>query len=164
MTTRKAPAQGPGKQHEQLSTPTLEAVAEMAKVDSLAADSEQQGAGILVPGAPFPDGGLRAWAAIAGAFLVCTSPTICSILMCVHKLTLLVFATFGYANTFGVYQDYYQFTGYPEETASAFSWIGSVQLFLQFSLGAISGPLYDRGYFYHLIISGSIIYIVWYVA
>lgn len=41
MTTRKAPTQGPGKQHEQLSTPTLEPVLEKAKVDSLAADSEQ---------------------------------------------------------------------------------------------------------------------------
>lgn len=163
MTTRTAPAHGPGKQHEQLSTPTLEPVAEKAKVDSLAADSEQQGREVLVPGAPFPDGGLRAWAAVAGAFLVCTSSTIYPFHIYVNTLISPVFATFGYANTFGVYQDYYQFTGYPEQTASAISWIGPVQLFLQFSLGAISGPLYDRGYFYHLIVSGSIIYIVWYV-
>jgi hypothetical protein len=76
-------------------------------------------------------------------------------------LTLLAFATLGYANAFGVYQDYYQFTGFPERSAADISWIGSVQLFLQFSLGAGSGPLYDRGYFHYLIVSGSVIYIVW---
>lgn len=75
-------------------------------------------------------------------------------------LTIQVFATFGYANTFGVFQAYYA-TGYPNETASNISWVGSVQLFLQFSLGAVVGPLYDRGYFYSLTISGSVVYIVW---
>lgn len=64
------------------------------------------------------------------------------------------------ANTFGVFQSYYQFEGYPNESASNISWIGSVQLFFQFSLGAVSGPLYDKGYFRHLIIVGSIIYVV----
>lgn len=75
--------------------------------------------------------------------------------------TCIVFATFGYANTFGAYQGYYQFQGYPDETASNISWIGSVQLFFQFSLGAVSGMLYDKGYFRHLVIAGSIVYIVW---
>jgi len=55
-------------------------------------------------------------------------------------------------------------------------WIGGVQLFLTFSLGAITGRLFDRGYLYvsfgssslgddlthslsyHLMISGIIIY------
>lgn len=74
-----------------------------------------------------------------------------------------MFATFGYANTFGAYQGYYQFTGYPDQPASNISWVGSVQLFFQFSLGAVSGALYDKGYFHHLVISGSVIYIVWYI-
>lgn len=67
------------------------------------------------------------------------------------------------ANTFGVFQSYYQFQGYPNETASTISWVGSVQLFFQFALGAVSGPLYDRGYFYYLFAAGSVIYIISYV-
>lgn len=74
-----------------------------------------------------------------------------------------VFATFGYANTFGAYQAYYQFQGYPNESASNISWVGSVQLFFQFSLGAVSGVLYDKGYFYHLMTAGGVIYMVRYV-
>lgn len=31
-------------------------------------------------------------------------------------------------------------------------------------MGAVAGPLYDKGYFRHLLTSGSVIYIVWYVA
>ncbi|EIW68513.1 hypothetical protein TREMEDRAFT_32024 [Tremella mesenterica DSM 1558] len=89
----------------------------------------------------FPEGGLRAWLCIAGSWLA-------------------IFVTFGYSNTFGVFQDYYQFIGYPDQSASNISWVGSVQLFLQFSMGAIAGPLYDKGYFYHLVITGSVIYIV----
>lgn len=60
-----------------------------------------------------------------------------------------------------ILQSYYQFEGYPNESASAISWVGSIQLFLQFSMGAIAGPLYDKGYFRHLLSAGSVIYIVW---
>lgn len=71
-----------------------------------------------------------------------------------------VFCTFGYANTFGVFQSYYQLTAFPDHPPSDISWIGSVQLFLQFSMGAIAAPLYDKGYFRHLIAVGSVLYIV----
>jgi hypothetical protein len=60
-------------------------------------------------------------------------------------------------------QAYYQSDGYPQQGASAISWIGSLQLFLQFSVGAFAGPLYDRGYFRWLILAGSILLIVWQV-
>lgn len=60
-------------------------------------------------------------------------------------------------------QAYYQSDGYPQQGASAISWIGSLQLFLQFSVGAFAGPLYDRGYFRWLILAGSVLLIVWYV-
>lgn len=76
---------------------------------------------------------------------------------------MVVFCTFGYANTFGVFQAYYQFHGYPSESSSTIAWIGSIQLFLQFSMGAVAGPMYDKGHFRLLVTVGSIIYIVWYV-
>ncbi|ORX40509.1 major facilitator superfamily domain-containing protein [Kockovaella imperatae] len=89
----------------------------------------------------FPEGGLFAWMAVAGAWLA-------------------IFTTFGYANTFGVFQDYYQFKGYPNQPATNISWVGSVQLFFQFALGAVAGPLYDKGYFRHLMVVGTVIYVV----
>ncbi|WWD02979.1 hypothetical protein V865_001022 [Kwoniella europaea PYCC6329] len=87
-----------------------------------------------------PDGGLRAWLCVLGAWLT-------------------MFATFGYANSFGVFQSYY-IIKYPSVSPSDISWVGSVQLFFQFAFGAITGPLYDKGYFYHLMYSGSVLYII----
>ncbi|KAF9001669.1 major facilitator superfamily domain-containing protein [Cyathus striatus] len=63
-----------------------------------------------------PDGGLRAWSTVFGAFLV-------------------IFCTFGYFNAFGVYEAYYVDTFLSTQTSSTISWIGSVQLCLQFAFG-----------------------------
>ncbi|KIM38503.1 hypothetical protein M413DRAFT_30053 [Hebeloma cylindrosporum] len=89
----------------------------------------------------FPDGGLQAWSAIAGAFLV-------------------QFTGFGYINSFGVYQDFYVREYLSDYTPGEIGWIRGIQLFLTFSLGAITGRLFDRGYFYHLMISGTIIHAI----
>lgn len=125
-------------------------------------DAEKQEAAPLPvdPGEAFPDGGLRAWATVVGAWLAGKSNI--PLLDCTKDNAdlRLVFATFGYANTFGAYQAYYQFEGYPTQSASNISWIGSVQFCLQFALGAVSGVLYDKGYFYHLMVAGGVIYIV----
>ncbi|KAL7423460.1 hypothetical protein Q5752_001040 [Cryptotrichosporon argae] len=113
-------------------------------VESTGADLEKQPAPpapVPAPAASVPDGGLQAWACLAGSWLV-------------------LFATFGMANTFGVFQSYYTYTLYPDVDSSTISWVGSVQLFFQFSLGAVAGPLYDRGKFRWLVYSGCIIYIV----
>ena len=65
-----------------------------------------------------PDGGVWAWTVVTMAHLVS-------------------FNTWGYANSFGVFQTYYVTTlGY---TRSNVSWIGSLQIFLLFFLGAFSG-------------------------
>ncbi|EKM50355.1 uncharacterized protein PHACADRAFT_178098 [Phanerochaete carnosa HHB-10118-sp] len=85
-----------------------------------------------------PDGGLRAWMCVAGGWLAC-------------------FSTFGYASSFGVYQDLYTLTGM--SSASNISWIGSLQLCLMFMLGILSGKLLDEGYFHHVCISGSVLYV-----
>ncbi|GJE91080.1 MFS general substrate transporter [Phanerochaete sordida] len=85
-----------------------------------------------------PDGGLRAWMCVAGGWLAC-------------------FSTFGYSSSFGVYQDLYTLAGM--SSASNISWIGSVQLSLMFMLGLFSGRLLDEGYFHHICISGSILYV-----
>lgn len=89
----------------------------------------------------FPEGGMFGWMAVVGSWLA-------------------IFCSFGMANTNGVFQAYYQFTGYPTQSASNISWVPSVQLFFQFSIGAVAGPLFDKGIFYPLTIGGSILYIV----
>ncbi|KAF9237794.1 MFS general substrate transporter [Melanogaster broomeanus] len=43
------------------------------------------------------------------------------------------------------------------ESPSAISWIGSIAAFLVTGMGPICGPLFDRGYFYHVWISGAIL-------
>ncbi|KAL2824612.1 major facilitator superfamily domain-containing protein [Aspergillus cavernicola] len=72
-----------------------------------------------------PNGGARAWMVALGAFAA---------QMC----------TFGYINTFGIFQSYYSTGFLADESSSAISWIGSLQAFFLFHLGAVSGPLSDR--------------------
>lgn len=72
-----------------------------------------------------------------------------------------VFCTFGYTNSFGVFQSYYSLERYTYETSSSISWIGSVQTFLQFTVAGVAGPLFDKGYFYHLGAAGTTLFIVW---
>jgi hypothetical protein len=43
---------------------------------------------------------------------------------------------------------------------SSTSWIGSVYVFLLFALSAVSGRLFDAGYFRHLLICGSLLQVV----
>ncbi|KAJ6551902.1 MFS general substrate transporter [Mycena capillaripes] len=83
-----------------------------------------------------PDGGVQAWATVAGSFLI-------------------MFCGFGYASSFGVYQDFYVRTFLPHSSPSAISWIGSLNIFIVLSGGFISGRLHDRGYFYYLVYGGS---------
>ncbi|KAL3462229.1 major facilitator superfamily domain-containing protein [Aspergillus heterothallicus] len=74
---------------------------------------------------PAPDGGLKAWLVAAGA--ACT-----------------IFSTLGFANSFGVLQEYYAAHQLRGESADRIAWIGSLSAFLQFAAGAIGGPLFDR--------------------
>ncbi|KAI9723637.1 MAG: hypothetical protein M1812_000937 [Candelaria pacifica] len=90
------------------------------------------------PGPP-PDAGVVAWTQVA---------------MC-H---LVVFNTWGYINSFGVFQTYY--TASLNVTPSAISWVGSVQIFLLFFIGTLSGRATDAGYFRHTLALGSILQLV----
>ncbi|KAF2766236.1 MFS general substrate transporter [Teratosphaeria nubilosa] len=88
---------------------------------------------ILLPASPPPppNGGLKAWLQVVGAFF-------------------FVFNTWGMANSFGVFQAYYETTLIPDSTPSAISWIGSIQGFLQLFVGVFCGRAFDAGYFYLL--------------
>jgi len=80
-----------------------------------------------------PDGGLWAWT---------------QVLMC-H---LVNFNTFGYISSFGVFQAYYTTNlGY---SASAVSWVGTIELFLVYGVGIISGRAVDAGYYRIVLFCG----------
>ncbi|KAK0610654.1 major facilitator superfamily domain-containing protein [Bombardia bombarda] len=84
---------------------------------------------------PPPDGGLIAWTQVA----------------CAH---LVVMTSWGFINSWGVFQTYYASTlSLPPSTIS---WIGSVQVFLLFFVGTFTGRLTDAGYFRHVFAAGAI--------
>jgi hypothetical protein len=85
-----------------------------------------------------PDGGWSAYSVVLGSWLLFT-------------------ATFGYVNAFGVYQAYY--ISALDTPSSAISWIGSVQIWIQFSMGLLVGKLFDDGYCRALIVVGSTLFV-----
>lgn len=88
----------------------------------------------------FVEGTVQGWLTVCGASLVA---------MC----------TFGNIQSFGVYQAYYTQTFLSGNSPSKISWIGSVQLCLQFTVGVFSGKLFDRGYFHSLMIGGGLFFL-----
>lgn len=90
------------------------------------------------PGPP-PDGGLQAWTQALMGHLV-------------------VFNTWGYINSFGVFQTYYVAKlGHPP---SDISWVGSTQIFLLFFVGTFSGRATDAGFFKATFIAGSLLQLI----
>ncbi|KAF2235971.1 MFS general substrate transporter [Viridothelium virens] len=83
-----------------------------------------------------PDGGLLAWLQVLGAFC-------------------LYLNTWGIVSMFGAFQSYYQTTLLVHEKPDNISWIGSVQVFLLFLGGTLSGPAFDAGYLRTLLILGT---------
>ncbi|KZT61339.1 MFS general substrate transporter [Calocera cornea HHB12733] len=86
------------------------------------------------------DGGLIAWSTVAGAWLC---------MMC----------TFGYANSFGVFQSAYVTENLSNYTASDIAWIGSTQNFLLFAMGIPAGLLFDMHKFRTELVVGSLMHI-----
>lgn len=90
------------------------------------------------PGPP-PDRGFMAW---GHAILV-------------H---LVIFNTWGYINSFGLFQTYYVRTLHVPP--SAVSWVGSLQIFLTFFIGTWTGRAMDAGFFKVLFVVGSLVQLV----
>ncbi|KIM36456.1 hypothetical protein M413DRAFT_78221 [Hebeloma cylindrosporum] len=92
----------------------------------------------------YPDGGVRAWLIVAGP------PDL---------FFLFVFPSFGYVNSWGIFQKYYQETLLQDLSPSTIAWIGSIQYSLVFLPGLFVGRLFDLGYFrlVFLISSGVLV-------
>ncbi|KAJ7504172.1 major facilitator superfamily domain-containing protein [Mycena galericulata] len=76
----------------------------------------------------FPDGGFRAYLVVAGTVAGTMS-------------------TFGYVNSWGVFQAYYEENILKDVPPSNIAWIGSIQYSLVFLPGLLTGRLFDLGYF-----------------
>ncbi|KAL5115111.1 hypothetical protein ACEQ8H_007026 [Pleosporales sp. CAS-2024a] len=74
---------------------------------------------------PAPDGGTTAWLTAFGGFCI-------------------FFGCLGFTSCFGVLQQYYGMHPLKDRSPSEIAWIGSVSSFIQFSGGAIGGPLFDH--------------------
>ncbi|KKK14427.1 hypothetical protein P175DRAFT_0558691 [Aspergillus ochraceoroseus IBT 24754] len=85
---------------------------------------------------PPPDGGFLAWSQVALAHFV-------------------IFNTWGYINSFGVFQTYY--TEALGRSPSDISWVGSIQIFLLFFIGTFSGRATDAGYFRLTLTLGALL-------
>ncbi|GAP84976.2 putative mfs mcp solute carrier family 16 (monocarboxylic acid transporters) member 10 [Rosellinia necatrix] len=85
---------------------------------------------------PPPDGGLKAWTQVAMGFFA-------------------LFSTWGYANSFGSFQEYYTQT--LPQSPSTISWIGGVQVFLSLTVGVFSGRLLDAGFFVPTFFAGIVV-------
>jgi MFS family permease len=89
-------------------------------------------------GAVYPEGGLRAWLVVFGAF--------CGML-----------AALGLMNTIGVYESYLAENQLAAYSRSAIAWILSIYIFLSFGGGLIIGPVFDVYGPRWLIFAGSIL-------
>ncbi|KAM0793826.1 major facilitator superfamily domain-containing protein [Usnea florida] len=85
---------------------------------------------------PPPDGGLMAWTQVLMGHLI-------------------IFNTWGYINSFGLFQVYHVDT--LGRTPSDISWVGSIQIFLLFFVGTFSGRATDYGLFRLTLLTGSIL-------
>lgn len=69
-----------------------------------------------------------------------------------------MFNTFGWFNSYGLFQDYY--TSELNLPLSVVSWTGSVQVFLLAAISMFTGRLFDAGYFRSLIAMGSLMQLI----
>ncbi|KAG1787916.1 MFS general substrate transporter [Suillus plorans] len=75
-----------------------------------------------------PDGGIRAWLAVFATALV-------------------TFSTFGFLNSWGIFQAYYQENLLLHTPPSTIAWIGSTQYALTYLPALVTGRMFDLGYF-----------------
>ncbi|KAF4445811.1 major facilitator superfamily transporter [Fusarium austroafricanum] len=88
---------------------------------------------------PPPDGGWKAW--------LCT--------LCGHFLFM---NTWGFINSFGIFQTYY--AGFLNLPPSDISWIGGIQVFLSFFVGAFIGRYIDSGHLRLILSCGTTLVIL----
>ncbi|KAL2816013.1 major facilitator superfamily domain-containing protein [Aspergillus cavernicola] len=113
---------------------SLEALSSLGRLDAEKASSPDQ------PGGSAPDGGTSAWLVVLGCW--CTS-----------------FCSFGWLNSVGVFQEYYQNELLRGYSTSTVSWIPSLEIFFMMGMGPVVGVLYDRYGPRWLLLAGSVMHV-----
>lgn len=134
--TPNASARLPETKLESEVSPT-DAESQHSATPPVAAPVEQDPT-ILAVGPP-PDGGLVAWCQVIAGHLV-------------------VFNTWGFVISFGIFQPYY--VEILKSDASAVAWIGSTEVCLILLAGVFSGRLFDAGYCRSMLLLGSTLQLV----
>ena len=75
-----------------------------------------------------PDGGREAWTQVAASFLINMN-------------------VYGLVNAFGEFQHFYETEYLISYSSSSISWIGTFQGSLILLVGALAGPIFDKGHF-----------------
>jgi len=88
-----------------------------------------------------PEGGLKGWMSVAGAFLI-------------------QFCTIGYLFTWNVFEEHYNHVFLTDQHPIAVRFIGSLQFFLALLLSLVAGKLADSGFFRHTVHAGSVLFAV----
>lgn len=90
--------------------------------------------------ADFPDGGLEACLVVLGGWFC-------------------LFCSFGWINCIGVFQEYYQLHLLHGLSSSTISWIPSIEVFMMFLGGPISGKIFDNYGPRWLLLAGTILHV-----
>lgn len=83
------------------------------------------------------EGGLRAWLTVVGS-------------------ALIYFASFGFMNSFGYFQDFYQADYLSGYSSSTIAFIGTLQISLMYFVGPVAGALFDSYGFKRLYLVGAL--------
>lgn len=87
-----------------------------------------------------PDGGLAAWLVVVGAW--CTA-----------------FCSFGWINSVGTFQEYYENGPLSNYSASTVAWITSLEIFFMSAMGPVVGQLFDRYGPRSVILAGTLLHV-----
>ncbi|KAJ6779436.1 hypothetical protein PWT90_10268 [Aphanocladium album] len=91
-------------------------------------------------GSPAPDGGMQAWLVVLGAW--CSS-----------------FCSYGWINSVGIFQQYYEEGPLHDYSPSQISWIPALQIFFMSFMGPFIGVLFDKYGPEKLLIAGSFLHV-----
>lgn len=89
--------------------------------DVVASLASEEPAQPKIPVMDFPDGGRKAWLMVFGAW---SAPTDISS----NQARWISFSTFGFVNSFGIFEAYYSSHQLASSTPSDIAWIGSFQV------------------------------------
>ncbi|CAL1707485.1 unnamed protein product [Somion occarium] len=89
----------------------------------------------------YAEGKWHAWSTVFGAWLI-------------------QFCAVGIITSFGVFEEFYTTTWLTKMSASSISWIGSAQIFLEYSIAPFAGKLLDHGYFRSIVITGCFLFVL----